>query len=168
MRLDEIRVGLSSLLETIADGWSHLRQAASSALTRFKPGTQTNLPEKAQIDDMFYIPSGTWSMLGGNVFEDEKRVVVQLEVPGLDKSDLAIEIQGSNLVVRGEKRFQREDTEGRYRVLQCAYGSFQRVVPLPAAVLSEQASASYLNGIVRVEMPKAEVSPPQKFEVKLD
>jgi HSP20 family protein len=98
-------------------------------LTRFKPGAQTHLPEKTQIDDMFYIPSGSWSMLGGNVFEDEKRVVVQLEVPGLDKNDLVIEIQGSNLLVRGEKRFQREDTEGRNRVLQCAYGSFQHIVP---------------------------------------
>lgn len=168
MKLDEIREGLSSFWETVADGWSHLRQAASSALTRFKPDVQTQLPDKSRIDDMFYIPSGTWSMLGGNVFEDETRIVVQLEVPGLDKNDLVIEVQGDNLVVRGEKRFQREDSEGRYRVLQCAYGSFRRVVHLPAAVISEQARASYLNGIVRVEMPKAEVGPVRSFEVRID
>lgn len=165
MKLNELKEGLSTFLESIADGWNHLRQAASSALTRFRPGEQTNLPEKMQVDDMFYIPSGTWSMLGGNVFEDESRVVVQLEVPGLDKNDLHVEVQGNNLVVRGEKRFQHEGTDGRYRVLQCAYGSFQRVVPLPATVKSEQAKAAYVNGVVRVELPKAEVRPPQTIEI---
>lgn len=168
MKLDEIKEGLSSFWDTITDGWTHLRQAASSALTRFRPGEQTALPDRAQIDDRFYIPSGTWSMLGGNVFEDDSRVVVQLEVPGLDKNDLNVEIQGNHLVVRGEKRFNREDTEGRYRVLQCAYGSFQRIVPLPTVVLSERASASYINGVVRVEIPKAEVRPPHKVEVPVE
>ena len=166
MKIHEIKEGLSTFLDSLADGWNHVRQAASSALTRFRPGEQTKLPDKTKVDDMFYIPSGTWSMLGGNVFEDESRVVVQLEVPGLEKEDLVVEVQGSNLVVRGEKRFRAETSEGRYRVLQCAYGSFQRIVPLPATVRGEQAKAAYVNGVVRVELPKAEIRPPQTIEIE--
>ena len=168
MRLDEIKQGLSSFLGSVAEGWQHLRQSASSALTGFKPGELTNLPARGDVDDAFYLPSAGWSMLGGDLFEDDRRIVFRLELPGMEKSDLEVEVQGETLVVRGEKRFEREDTEGRYRVLQCAYGSFRRAVPLPAAVLMEQAKASYENGVLRVELPKVDMDNRPKMTVKVE
>jgi len=93
-------------------------------------------------------------MLGGDVFEDDDRLVVRLEVPGLEKEDLNIEIQDDALVVSGEKRFEHQATEGRWRVVQCAYGNFRRVVPLPVAVKADEARARYKNGVLRVELPK--------------
>jgi HSP20 family protein len=168
MKLDDIRQGLSSFWDSVSEGWQHLRHSASSAMTSFKPGQHTDLPARADIDDPFYIPSFGWSMLGGNLFEDDKRIVIRLEVPGLEKSDLDIEVQGEMLVVRGEKRFEREDTQGRYRTLQCAYGSFRRVVPLPAPVLNDQAKATYKNGVLRIELPKAEPQPPRKITVPVE
>jgi HSP20 family protein len=168
MKIEDIKQGLTSFWGSVAEGWQHLRQSASSALTGFKPREQTNLPAKSDVDDMFYIPSGTWSMLGGNLFEDDKRVVVQLEVPGLDKQDLDIQVQDNTLVISGEKRFERESTEGRYRVLQCAYGSFQRAMPLPVPVLADQAKASYKNGVLRVELPKADIGAPRKLNIKVE
>ncbi|OGB25711.1 MAG: heat-shock protein Hsp20 [Burkholderiales bacterium RIFCSPLOWO2_02_FULL_57_36] len=168
MNMDDIRQGFNSFLGSVTEGWQHLRQSAASALTRFKPKEQTNLPAKDAVDDMFYIPSGTWSMLGGNLFEDDKRVVVQMEVPGMEKQDLEIEVQDNMLVVSGEKHFERESTEGRYRVLQCAYGNFQRAMPLPAAVLIDQAKATYKNGVLRVELPKASIGAPRKMNIKVD
>jgi HSP20 family protein len=168
MKVEDIKQGLTSFWGSVAEGWQHLRQSASSALTGFKPKENTNLPAREDVDDMFYIPSGTWSMLGGNLFEDEKRVVVQLEVPGVNKDELDIEVQGDTLVVSGEKRFERESTEGRYRVLQCAYGSFKRAVALPVPVVTDQAKASYRNGVLRVELPKADVGTPRKLNIKVD
>lgn len=168
MKLEEIRQGISSFWDSVAEGWQHLRQSASSAITGFKPSAQTNMPAKSEVDDAFFIPSTGWAMLGGDLFEDDKRVVVRLEVPGLDKNDLDIEVEDDTLVVRGEKRFEREDSEGRYRVLQCAYGSFRRVVHLPAAVLADQAKASYRNGVLRVELPKTEEEKPRRWTVKVD
>lgn len=168
MNLDELKQGLSSLIDSVSGGWQHMRQAASSALTSFHPGAQTNAPEKNDVDDMFYIPSGTWSMLGANLFEDNKRIVVRIELPGVDKNDLDIEVLDNRLVVRGEKRFEREDTGGRYRVLQCAYGAFERTLPLPVAVVPDQAKASYNNGVLRVELPKADPGTPHKVRVKVE
>ncbi|GAB3541189.1 hypothetical protein GCM10027343_11200 [Noviherbaspirillum agri] len=168
MKFEDIKQGLSSFWDSVAEGWQHLRQSASNAITGFKPSAQTNLPAKGDIDDAFFIPSRGWSMLGGNLFEDEQRVVVQLEVPGLDKNDLDIEVQDNTLIVHGEKRFEREETEGRYRVLQCAYGSFRRMMPLPAAVKTDMAKASYKNGVLRVELPKLEMSEPQKRTIRVD
>ncbi|RZI41319.1 Hsp20/alpha crystallin family protein [Herbaspirillum sp. HC18] len=163
-----LKEGLSTFWDSVAEGWQHMRQAAAGAITSFKPSAQTNMPAKNDVDDAFFIPSTGWSMLGGDVFEDDKRLVVRLEVPGLDKNDLDIEVEGETLIVRGEKRFDRESTEGRYRVLQCAYGSFRRMVPLPVPVVADQAQASYRNGVLRVELPKAEVQPPRKMSVKVE
>ncbi|RJF98027.1 Hsp20/alpha crystallin family protein [Noviherbaspirillum saxi] len=168
MKLDELKQGLSSFWDSMAEGWQHMRQSASTALTRFKPGEATSLPVKSDVDDAFFIPSGTWSMLGGDMFEDERRVVVRLEIPGLDKNDFVIDVQDGTLVVSGEKRFERESTEGRYRVLQCAYGSFRRAFPLSVAVLPEQAQASYKNGVLRVELPKASMEAPRKTSIKVE
>jgi len=168
MNLDELKQGLSSLMDSMSGGWQHMRQAASSALTSFRPSAQTNVPDKAAVDDMFYIPSGTWSMLGANLFEDNKRVVVSIELPGVDKNDIDIEVLDNRLVVHGEKRFEREEVEGRYRVLQCAYGAFERILPLPVPVVADQASASYRNGVLRVELPKADPGMPHKVKVKVE
>jgi HSP20 family protein len=168
MKFEELREGLSSFLDSLAEGWRHMQQSASTALTGFKAGEGTNLPSKRDVDDGFFMPSSGWAMLGGDVFEDDKRLVVRLEVPGMDKNDLEIEVQGNSLVVRGEKRFEREETEGRYRVLQCAYGNFRRSVPLPAQVLADQAKASYRNGVLRVELPKAQVEKPRTMKVNVE
>lgn len=168
MNLDELKQGLSSLMDSMSGGWQHMRQAASSALTSFRPSDQTNVPEKGDVDDMFYIPSGTWSMLGANLFEDNKRIVVRLEIPGIDKNDIDIEVLDNRLVVRGEKRFEREASEGRYRTLQCAYGAFERILPLPVPVVPDQAKAAYSNGVLRVELPKQDPGTPHKVRVKVE
>ena len=155
MKLESIKESAGSFWDNIAEGWRHLWQSASGALTRFKPGDKTDLPAPDSVDDLSWLPSHGWSMLGGDVFEDDDRLVVRLEVPGLEKEDLNIEILDDALVVSGEKRFERQATEGRWRVVQCAYGSFRRVAPLPVAVKADEARARYKNGVLRVELPKA-------------
>lgn len=152
--LDDLRQGFSSLWDSVSEGWHRLRQSAAGALIRFVPGDASRLPEKREVDDAFYLPSQRWALVGGDVFEDSRRVVVRLEIPGMKKDELLLEIDADTLVVSGEKRFERESTDGRYRVLQCAYGSFRRVVPLPARVLPDHADARYADGVLRIEMPK--------------
>lgn len=168
MKFDEVKDGIASLWDNVSEGWRHLWRSATGALTRFRPGEQTNLPPAAAVDDQFYLPGRSWAMLGGDVFEDDHRVVVRIEVPGMDKQDVSVEVHDGALVVSGEKRFERETTEGRWRVMQCAYGSFRRVVPLHAAVRVDEAKATYRNGVVRVELPKAAPGRPGAMSIKVD
>jgi HSP20 family protein len=168
MRLEDLKENVGSFLDSVSEGWRHLLKSAAGALTRFRPGDTTNLPATAQVDDDFYLPTRGWAMLGGDVFEDAERVVVRLEVPGMDKSDLDIEINGDELVISGEKRFERESTEGRWRVMQCAYGSFRRVVPLPVAVKAEAARATYRNGVLRMELPKLAPAPSRAHTITVE
>lgn len=168
MNLESFKDSVSSLWDNLAEGWKHLTQSAAGALTRFRPGETTDLPARSDVDDAFYLPSRSWSMLGGDVFEDERRVVVRLEVPGMEKQDLTIEARDDALIISGEKRFERESTEGRWRVMQCAYGSFRRVVPLNVPVVADQASARYRNGVLRVELPKASPGVPQTITIPVE
>ena len=168
MDLNALKQGLSSFWGNVSEGWHHLTQSAAGALTRFKPDESSNLPAPAEVDDDFYLPSRGWAMLGGDLFEDETRLVVRVEVPGMEKEQLAIEVADDSLVISGEKRFERESTEGRWRVMQCAYGSFRRVVPLPVPVLAEQAKAAYRNGVLRVELPKASPGKPRSTTITVE
>ena len=121
------------------------------------------MPARSEVDDNFYLPSLGWSVLGGNLFEDEQRVVIRLEVPGMEKENFNIEVIDEMLVVRGQKRFEHESSEGRYRLLQCAYGSFQREISLQVPVRVDRAEATYRNGVLRIELPKA---PPGRVRSK--
>jgi len=168
MKLESLKEGFGSLWDNVAEGWRHLTQSAAGALTRFRPGEDSGLPAKGEVDDDFYLPGRGWSMLGGDVFEDEQHLVVRLELPGMEKQDINIEVLDDALVVSGEKRFQRESSEGRWRVMQCAYGSFRRAVPLPAAVKAGEARAAYRNGVLRVELPKAEPARPSAVTIPVE
>ena len=169
MKMNELRHGFGALWDSVAEGWQRLRESAAGALTRFRPGERSNLPARTEVDDQSYLPAAFgWSMIGGDVFEDDRRLVVRLEVPGMVRQDFDIEVRDDLLVVRGEKRFERESTEGRWRVLQCAYGAFSRTVPLPVPVRSDQASATYRDGVLRIELPKVKPGRPKRVVLKVD
>ena len=167
MKVDDLKQGVETLWGKLEQGFGHLRQSAAGALTRFRPGLQTQMPPAADIDVPGVLTAPGWGLVGGDVFEDEGRVVVRLELPGMDRQDFELLFEGDALLVRGEKRFERESTEGRWRVLQCAYGMFHRSVPLPAAVDSDGARATYRNGVLRVELPKREPSRPRAVQIRV-
>lgn len=151
--------------DKVQEGWSRLRSSAAGALTRFKPGHETRLPAAADIDIPGMPSFHGWGLVGGDVFEDDKRVVVRLELPGMERKDLDIRVSDDHLVVRGEKRFDSEATQGRWRVVQCAYGEFERAVPLPAAVKGDSARAVYRDGVLKIELPKARPGQPRSIPV---
>lgn len=163
--IDGLKEGLGELWGSMAEGWRRLNQQAAGALTRFRPGAAH--PAASPAGGELAVPSGSWALLAGDVFEDDNKLSVRLEIPGMEKADLEIEVRDNTLIVRGEKHFSQESTEGRYRVLQCAYGSFERIVPLPAAVLAEQAKASYANGVLKIDLPKADPGKSKRIEVKV-
>ena len=168
MKLEAIKQGIGAFLDSVTEGWRHLSESATNALTRFSPGAGSSLPPTERVDDPFYRPSRSWSLLGGEVFEDASRIVVRLEVPGMDRQDMTVEVDESALIISGEKRFAAESADGRWRIMQCAYGSFRRVVPLPVAVQADEARASYTNGILRVELPKAQPGQPKATAIRID
>jgi HSP20 family protein len=151
--LQQFREGLSQAWGRVLDGWEQLYRQASGAMTKFTGGRgDKSAGEARELAER----STGWGLLAAEVFDDDDRVVVRVEAPGMSKNDLQLEVQDDFLVVRGEKQIARERTEGRWHVNECAYGAFQRVVPLPDTVDTGKADASYKHGVLRVELPKAE------------
>ncbi|MCB1674950.1 MAG: Hsp20/alpha crystallin family protein [Halioglobus sp.] len=111
--------------------------------------------------------SAGWGVLAAEVFDDDDHILVRLEAPGLEKSDFDLEVLDNYLVVRGEKQIERERTAGRYHVTECAYGRFERAIPLPEDVESAKAMASYKNGVLRVELPKSAHTRRKRVAVKV-
>lgn len=165
MKLDDIKEEFSSMWNNVSEGWKQLTDSAAGALTRFRPGQSADMPGEADVDDPAFQSGRTWAMLGGDIFEDDANVVVRLEVPGMQKDDFNIIVQADSLVVSGEKRFAREETEGRWRVMQCAYGSFRRVVPLAVPVIADAAQATYSRGVLRIALPKAAPGKPSLVRI---
>lgn len=147
-RLPQLREGLNEVWKNLSEGWERLSRRAAAAITRFHPKHGEDAAQDA-------VPSAGWGVLAAEVFDDDDKVVVRLEAPGMDRSDFDLEIVDGHLLVRGEKRYQQERREGRYYITECAYGSFERALPLPTAVEADKASARYENGVLQVEIPKA-------------
>ncbi len=152
--LHQLREGLNEVWETFAEGWQRLYQRAAGAITRFTPGKKaTNEPDESQE---ISIRSSGWGVLASEVFDDGDEIIVRLEIPGMDKNDLDIQVQDEHLVIRGERKVEREHKEGKYYVTERAYGQFERAIPLPDEVDADKAKASYKRGVLTVKCPKSE------------
>jgi len=152
--LHQLREGLNEAWDTLVDGWQRLYRRAAGAITRFTPGKKAGEGGNAEAGEEIAVRSTGWGVLAAEVFDDDDNIVVRLEAPGMDKADFDLEVRDNYLVVRGEKQIERERTEGRYHVTECAYGRFERAIPLPEGVEHGKAHAIYKNGILRVELPK--------------
>jgi HSP20 family protein len=166
-RLQEWKHELGHAWESLADGWRELGERAGSALTRFRPRRASGDAGAGPASASEELPlAGSWAFLAADVFDDDDRVVVRLEAPGMKREDFTIDLHDDVLSVRGDKRFERESSQGNYRVMQCAYGSFRRDVRLPAPVRADKARASYRDGVLRVELPKTESARARRIEVR--
>jgi len=89
--------------------------------------------------------------------DDPPRAIVHAELAGINSADLGLEIQGRELTLTGHRR-GASDAEGRvYQQLEIENGPFRRTISLGAEVLGDQARASYRDGILRVELPLADI-----------
>jgi HSP20 family protein len=89
-----------------------------------------------------------------NVKDNEKHVVVTAELPGVDKSDVHIDVTGDTLTIRGDKKEERSDRGESWWRRESSYGSFMRRIALPAEVDSGNTEAKMTNGMLEIRMPK--------------
>ncbi|MGQ0549312.1 MAG: Hsp20/alpha crystallin family protein [Armatimonadota bacterium] len=102
------------------------------------------------------------------VFETENEVVVKAELTGIDPKDVNVTITGDGLTIKGEAKADQEEKGRNYYRRELRYGAFQRTVPLPAEVKSEETKASFRNGILEVRVPKSERVRPKSVKVEVD
>lgn len=162
--LQQLKQGLGRFWDSLSEGWQQLQQRAGHALTRFQPGTRRG--ELQTREEQIEQQASRWGLLAAELQEDETQLTVRLEAPGLDKDHFDISVVDNHLVIRGEKHVQREQTQGRYHIMECAYGQFERALPLPAEVDESGARARYHDGILSVTLPKAARARQRRIEVQ--
>jgi HSP20 family protein len=88
--------------------------------------------------------------------EEKDRLVVRLELAGVDPKNVQINLQGDMLTVSGDRKDERETKNGKALKREHIYGSFQRSLKLPYRVQSDKVTAQYKNGVMTISLPKAE------------
>lgn len=141
---------LNRAWENLSDGWRELLSRSNNSLTHFEPGAMDGQREsEAGLD----FPR--WSLIAGEIEETANDIVVRVEIPGVEKQDCSIRIEGNVLYVSGEKRLVRESADSHYHVMERAYGVFERRIALPRHVNADGATAEAVNGVLLIRLPKS-------------
>jgi len=97
--------------------------------------------------------------------ETEDKVITQIELPGVDKKDIQLNVADGYLEVKVEKSAEKEDKKKDSYSYRSWARSFYRAIPLPTNVDGAKANAKYENGVLTIELPKAK-RPLKQIEVK--
>ena len=104
-----------------------------------------------------------------DVYETTSSYVIQLEVPGIEKEDISVEIKGKELVISGERRFIKDVSGTSYHIMERAYGPFYRKFLLPDDVDTSKISANLQNGLLTITVLKLNKDKKQiKIEVSTE
>ena len=150
---------ISRAWELLTEGWRELLSRSGSSLTHF--GTSPKTTDRPPASQDF----PHWSLLAVETWETAQSVIIRMEVPGMRKEDLDISIRGNVLVVRGVKRSEGEHEGRRYSLMERAYGTFERTIPVTHEVDRDRAEVTYQDGVLTVILPKTEPTPPQRLSV---
>lgn len=141
-------------------------------MTRFDPfGEMMTLREamNSLFEDSVVNPTarGQASAMPLDIAETRDGFIVEASLPGVKSEDLDITIQDNVLTISGETRQeQRSGEKPNYHRIERRYGRFSRSIGLPTQVQSDNVQASLTNGILRLEIPKAEAVKPRKISVQ--
>jgi HSP20 family protein len=102
-----------------------------------------------------------------DVYEDTKKVVLKLEVPGIEEKDLDIRVENNTLTVKGERKFEKEEKEENFHRIERRYGSFYRAFTLPSTLDTEHVNANYNNGVLKLELTKKAEAQPRQIKVNV-
>jgi HSP20 family protein len=113
-----------------------------------------SFPAAAPADDSSL--QGKWNPVV-DVFDTEDAIVVHAELPGLTKEEISVEVKGSVLILKGEKcECVYIDSDSYHQQERC-FGVFQRSFSLPAEVDFSRIQATFINGVLELNIPKPEV-----------
>jgi len=137
-------------LNTITDRMNRLFQDSFGNLSRGEEGLPT----------ANFVPAV-------DIYEDEQNITVKMEVPGIEQKDIDVRMENNTLVVRGERKFEKDEKEENFHRIERRYGSFYRAFSLPNTVDAENVSAEYDNGVLKIKLAKKAEAKPKQIKVNL-
>ena len=119
-------------------------------------------------DDLFPWP---WARGGAvvpamDVRENDQHYAVTVELPGVRREDVHVELEQGMLTIRGEKTSEREEKKEHCRYSERTYGSFSRSFPLPTDADADRLDASFKDGVLSLTIPRSEQAKPRAIAIK--
>ena len=102
-----------------------------------------------------------------DVAETKDEIVVKVEAPGMDEKDISVTLSGDNLMIKGEKKSEKEEKDKHFHRIERCCGSFQRVIGLPVSVDQEKIKANYTKGVLEICLPKKAEAKPKEIPIKV-
>ena len=102
-----------------------------------------------------------------DVYEDAQKVVLKLDVPGIEEKDLDVRVENNTLSVKGERKFEQEEKEENFHRIERRFGSFFRAFTLPTTVNTENVQASYNAGVLKLELAKKPEAQPKQIKINV-
>jgi HSP20 family protein len=149
----------------VPDVWNSFRGEMDRLFDRF------GFPSLRRVFDMepSWRPASSFNFSAPaiDMSEDDKAYKIAAELPGIDAKDIDVSMFSDTLVLKGEKRQEKEDKDKNYHFSERYYGSFQRF-QLPLSIDRDKVAADFSKGVLTITLPKtAEAQKPQKkIEVK--
>jgi len=100
-----------------------------------------------------------------DIFENKDQIVLEAELPGMNRDDFELSIENNVITLRGERQFEKKEDTDNYHRVERSYGAFTRSFTLPQTVSAEGATAEYQNGVLRVILPKREETKARRIEI---
>ncbi len=100
-----------------------------------------------------------------DIYETKESIVLNVELPGVTKDDISLEVKDSTLTIRGEKKLEKDVKEENFHRMERTYGAFTRAFTLPSTVQQDKVKAKFRDGILEIHLPKAEEAKPKQIKV---
>ena len=141
-----------------------------NAIVRRSPTRTLTLLEPMSLLDeveMFLKGIGDDSLTSSiDMFEHKDKLVIRMELPGVKKKDIDINLERGRLTVKAEKKREEATEDATYYRRERCFGQYQRSVSLPLDVDAEKASSTLKGGLLKIRLPKAEETKTKHIEVK--
>lgn len=102
-----------------------------------------------------------------DIYETKDSIVLNIELPGVTKEDMTLEVKDNTLTIRGEKKLEKDVKEDSFHRMERTYGSFMRAFTLPSTVQQDKVKAKFKDGILEIQIPKAEEAKPKQIKVEV-
>jgi HSP20 family protein len=135
------------------------------ALVRWSPLQELDTVER-RMRRMFDQLGGVPTWPAADVYESNGDYVFELEVPGYEEKDLAVEVTDHMLTVKGDRTETTEEKEKTYFLNERLARSFERRFELPPEAKTDKVAAEFKQGVLIVHAPKAEAPAPRRIEVE--
>jgi HSP20 family protein len=126
-----------------------------------------------EMEDMFgRLPAWPWGepergwAPAVDLIDHKDELVLRADLPGLEEKDIEVTVQDGSLVIRGERKEEKEEKKEDYYCSERTYGMFARTLPLPTGVDADRVKATFKNGVLEVHLPKAAEAKGRRIEVK--